>query len=405
MPLAAMTVGGGSGLFYVILLLCLFRCLTREGGWRETMHGLRPYAALIGALAVPLCAIGLSQYAHGSFHGPSLERGLRISLGFPIVLGALLSIDPARLRNAYWGIAAAGWASAGIVFWLALPAWNRPNTPQYNAVGYGSLMALWLFITLYGLGWALSKRPRLEKHFKILTAVVIFAGFILTQTRTGWMALPLFLFLGMWLFGHMRRPLRAFGLLAAVLAVLVALGSANQALRTRVMQGVQELQECHGAKATADTSVCIRLQLWRASVQMIEAEPLFGLGSPARFAPELQARVATGVVSPFVAQDFGEPHNDMLHMLSSYGLLGGLGLVLLYGAPACVFLRRLTTANPAPIRVAAAMGTALVLGFAIFGLTELMFRSMQNVSLYITLLAWFLALCHKHQDTRAQAPL
>lgn len=401
MPIAAMTIGGGSTLFYVILLLCLFRCLTRNGGWQETLRSLKNYRVVIGAMAVPLCAIALSQIAHGSLHGPSLERGLRISLGFPIILGALLSIPAIRLRNAYWGIAAAGWASAGIVFWLALPEWNRPATPQYNAVGYGNLMLLWLFITLYGLGWALSSRPRLEKYFKAMTVVWIFAGFILTQTRTGWMAIPFFLFVGMWLFGHMRRPLRAFGLLVAGIAVLVALGATNDALRTRVQQGVQELRECHGANATADTSVCIRLQLWRASVEMIEAEPAFGLGSPARFAPELQARVASGVVSPFVAKDFGEPHNDMLHMLSSYGLAGGLALILLYAAPACFFLRRLTMANSPEIRVAAAMGTAVSVGFAIFGLTELMFRSMQNVSLYVTLLAWFIALCHENRSERA----
>lgn len=401
MPIAAMTVGGGSALFYVILLFCLFRCLTRDGGLRATLCVLKDYRVVIGAMAVPLCAIALSQIAHGSLHGPSLERGLRISLGFPIMLGALLSIPSARLRNAYWGIAAAGWAAAGIVFWLALPAWNRPATPQYNAVGYGNLTLLWLFITLYGLGWTLLRRPRLEKYFKTITVVWVFAGFVLTQTRTGWMAIPLFLFVGMWLFGHMRRPLRAFGLLVAGVAVLVALGATNDALRNRVQQGVQELRECHGANATADTSVCIRLQLWRASVEMIEAEPAFGLGSPARFAPELQARVASGVVSPFVAKDFGEPHNDMLHMLSSYGIAGGLALILLYAAPACFFLRRLTMANAPEIRVAAAMGTAVSVGFAIFGLTELMFRSMQNVSLYVTLLAWLIALCHENRRERA----
>lgn len=400
MPLAAMTIGGGSTLFYVILLLCLLRCLTRDGGWRETLYSLKDYRVVIGALAVPLCAIAISQFAHGSLHGPSLERGLRISLGFPILLGALLSISSTRLQNAYWGIAAAGWASAGVVFWLALPEWNRPATPQYNAVGYGNLMLLWLFITLYGLGWPLSRRLQLEKYFKVVAVIWIFAGFILTQTRTGWMAIPLFLFVGMWLFGHMRHPLRALGLLIAGIAALVALGATNDALRTRVQQGVQELRECHGANATADTSVCIRLQLWRASVEMIEADPAFGLGSPARFAPELQAKVASGVVSPFVAKDFGEPHNDMLHMLSSYGVPGGLALVLLYAVPACFFLRRLSMAHAPRIRVAAAMGTAVSLGFAIFGLTELMFRSMQNVSLYVTLLAWLTALCHEERHDR-----
>ncbi|WP_342066404.1 O-antigen ligase family protein [Achromobacter kerstersii] len=401
LPVAAMTLGGASTLFYAIVLACLIRCVHRPGGWRETLHDLTPYRYVIGALTVPICAIVLSQLAHGSFHSASIERGLRISLAFPIILGAMLSIDAKLLRYAAGGISVAALASAAIVFWLVFPRWNRPDTPQYNAVGYGNLLLLWLVFIVYAWNWALTKRPQLEKCVTGLIIVSAFAGFVLTQTRTGWLAIPLFVLIALWLFGKPRQPLKAIGLLAGSLAILVALGSSNQALRARVAQGIQEVQECHGSQATADTSMCIRLQLWRASLQMIEAEPVFGLGSPERFVPELEARVATGVVSPFVAQDFGEPHNDILQIQTTYGLLGSLGLMLLYAAPAYVYFRRLAAQSPMPIRIAAAMGLALTLGFAIFGLTELMFRSMQNISLYVTLVAWLLALSDKNSDVRA----
>lgn len=110
-------------------------------------------------------------------------------------------------------------------FLAGLSRWNRPDTPQYNAVTYSNLMLLWLFITFCSMGWQLTKHPRLEKSVKALTVIVVFAGFVLTQTRTGWMAIPLFLFVAMWLFGHLRHPFRAFGLLVAGVAILVAIGS------------------------------------------------------------------------------------------------------------------------------------------------------------------------------------
>lgn len=44
------------------------------------------------------------------------------------------------------------------------------------------------------------------------------------------------------------------------------------------------------------------------------------------------------------------------------------------------------------IRVAAAMGTALCVGFIIFGITETMFRSMRMLSFYAVMIALLLAL-------------
>lgn len=399
-PLLAITVGGGSAIFYLLLLACLAACCLREGGWRASVHSLRPYRGVVAALFVMLGAIVISQIAHGNVHGPSIERGARVSVAFPIFLAAMLGIDRRHLQQALWGVVLAGLTAAAIVFWLALPAFVRPDTPQHNAVTYGNLMLLFLVLAAYGTGWHLTAGRRLESGFKVAAAAVVFAAFILTQTRTGWMAIPLFVVVGLWLFAKVKHPGKMFAALGVACALLVALGSTNEALRARVAQGIQEAEACQGAGATADTSVCIRLQLWRASRQIIEEHPLFGLGNTQRFIPELEARVATGVVSPFVSQNFGEPHNDMLNMLTSYGVLGGVALILLYGAPAVVFFRRLGASHPREVRVAAAMGLALTLGFAVFGLTELMFRTMKTLGLYVILAAWLLAL----SDGGAAAP-
>lgn len=392
LPIVNLTTGGGSGLFYVLLVFCLVRCFTREGGIQETIRSLGNNKAVIAAMLLPLVAIAISQLAHGSIHPPSLERGARFSIAFPIMLGAFLSIDRQTLRQTIWGFLVAGWAATATVLWLILPNFNRPNTPEYNAVGYGNLLLLTLVFVAYSVRWPLTRHVRLEKALKIITAIVLFGAFVLTQTRTGWMAVPVFFAIGLLLFGNFRHPVKLVSVVALGLALLVALGATSHALRERVSQGFHEVQECQSANTIADTSVCIRFQLWRASVQMVEAAPWTGLGSTDKFQDELQARVATGVVSPFVASDFGEPHNDMLHMLTSFGLLGGIALVMVYGIPAIVFLRRFSSRHPQALRTAAAMGLALTVGFAIFGLTELMFRGMRTISLYTALLAWLIAL-------------
>lgn len=398
LPVVNLTTGGGSGVFYVLLAACLVKCLARDGGWRATIEGLSSHKPVIIATFLPLLAVVLSQLAHGTYHAPSLERGARFAIAFPILLGAFLAVDRQTLRQSVWGLLVAGWASASIVIWLVLPDFRRPNTPEYNAVGYGNLMLLAAVLIAYSIQWGLTPYPRLERALKVATSIVLFGTFVLTETRTGWMALPVFFVIGLLLLGKFRHPLKLLGIAALGIAALAALGSTSQALRERVGQGFDEVRECQTTNRLAETSVCIRLQLWRASADMIEQHPWFGLGSTAKFSPELHARATTGMVAPFVAEDFGEPHNDMLQMLTSFGLLGGIALLAVYAAPALAFARRLHSRHPVDVRTAAAMGLALTLGFAIFGFTELMFRGMRTISLYVTLAAWLIALSTPRQS-------
>jgi O-antigen ligase len=82
----------------------------------------------------------------------------------------------------------------------------------------------------------------------------------------------------------------------------------------------------------------------------------------------------------------------MMQALSSFGILGGIGLLLMYFAPVWVFVRRMSRRYPRESRVAAAMGAAVCLGFAVFGITELMFRGMRTVGFYTMFVALFLML-------------
>jgi len=385
---------GGSGIFYALLACCLVRCFTRVGGMRATLRSLGGYKTLLIAFLLPLLAILLSQFVLGTSHGPSIERGARFSVALPILLGAFLSLDQQVLRQTIWGPMAAGWAATAIVVydWSTLPTLYRPETPGYNAVGYGNLMLLMLVMLIYSLPWTLTRFACAEKILKIVTAIALFGAFILTQTRTGWLAVPVFFAIAVLLFGKLRHPFKLGAAVVAGTLVLVALGASNAALRLRVEQGFNEFRQCQSSTPTADTSVCVRLQLWRTASAMIEDSPWFGAGRTDTFNDALQAQATQGLVAPEVARGFGEPHNDMLQMLASFGILGGIALFIVYAAPLAVFLRRFGSNHPDASRAAAAMGLALTLGFAIFGITELMFRGMRTIGMYTAMVAWLLAL-------------
>ncbi|AZY47799.1 O-antigen ligase family protein [Bordetella avium] len=393
--LLLITASGGSTAFYLTLLLSIAAL-----GCREQALDLSAYRKLIVAACLPLAAMLLIAVLHGSLSSINLERGLRLALGMPLLLAGLQATGPQRLKHVLWGTLAAGWvAIVSLIALIGTHLSERPLTPEYNAVSYGNLLLLFGVINLFSLSWPLTRYRRSEIAFKLLTTLVTFAGFIITQTRSGWLALPIFVALALLVYARFRHPLRLFAALIVVLAGLIAVGSLSPALVKRVELGRQQLTECE-ANPLVNSSICVRLQLWRAAWGMMLDNPIKGVGASG-FSPALQKMAAEGKVSPYVAEDFGEPHNDMLDALALYGIPGGLALLLLYAIPAVFFLRRLAYDLPQQVRAAAAMGASTSLGFAAFGLTELMFRGMRTLGLYVILIALFAVLSSAANGARA----
>ena len=402
MPLLLLaTFSGGSKAYYAIMLACVMIVATMP---RDRLALLSPYRAVLIAFTLPLLAALASVALTGSWADNSFERGLRLAVGAPLLLTALLYLGHTRLRPALWGLALAGWAATLNVLRLIYPDLSeRPVTEHYNAVGYGNLMLLMATLTLFSLPIRMTRYPRAEVIVKLLTVAVTFAGFILTQTRTGWMALPIFIGLALILFGRLRHPLRLAGALVGILVVLVALGSLSPTLRDRFELGLNQSGECL-EHTQADTSVCVRVQLWRASIDMALEQPLTGVGSGRAFERTLRQYHEEGRVSEYVAHNFGEPHNDLLEALAVHGIPGAIALLLLYFVPAATFLRRLGDDLPPGVRAAAAMGAATCLGFAAFGLTEFMFRGMRTLGFYVVLVMLFLTLSDIRLADRRKKP-
>jgi O-antigen ligase len=321
----------------------------------------------------------------------------------------LLAMQYVPVRYVQWalvlGFGVAGVVSAAIVLYLALPDFVRPLTPGHNAVTYGNYLVYMAVVAVFSMGWTLTRWYRTEQLVKCVFAVVTFAGFVLTQSRTGWLAMPVFVLLGAVLFVGLRCRYRLSAAVVLALAVLVGVFSSNDTLRQRAVEGYNEVVSCQGEGALQLTSVCIRLQLYRASIDMFKEHPLVGIGDGGRFHGEMvRSSHPKGLVSDYVIDPkdyFGEPHNDLLFKLASFGLPGFLGLLLAYLAPCWYFVRRLGAAVPQQARVAAAMGLALCLGFMIFGFTETMFRRMHTLSFYAVFVAVLLSL----SDPRRYVPV
>lgn len=386
--LLMITMEGGSAGFYLAILLSIVLLVLPSATPPLLPPSKRAYAWLAGGMAVMLVGVLLSLAVHGIWKGSEVEKAARL-LSMLLVLGAALRVPRALLSRALLGAMPAVWCAAAIIGSLAIETGHRPATQQFNAVTYGDLTLLFAAISLLSLGLQLTRFRRTEATLKLLSGVLGVVAFLWTQTRGGLLAVPCFALIGLLVMG------RRMGWVKIVAGVLLAVGimalaTHDGALRDRIDAGVSEYGDC-GEDHLADTSVCIRLQLWGAAVHMIREEPLVGVGGGDRFRQELERQATEGRVSAMVARDFGETHNDLLYFLATYGVLGGLGLVLVYLSPSLLLLPRLWRGDH-DSRLFAAAGLSICVAFTVFGITEMMLRDMRTASFYAAWVALLLAL-------------
>lgn len=394
-----------SGLFYATLALCLGILGVRRFQGAASLS--LEYRPLIVCFSLLLLAVSASSLYYGAWPGANGEGAIRLFLGFWVSLLALQYVPARYLQWSVQGFAVAGVASAAVVLYLAWPDFQRPETPAHNAVTYGNYMVYMAVVAVFSMGWRLTRYPKLEFLLKSAAAVSTLLGFVLTQTRTGWLAIPVFVLIAIVLFLGMQQWRKALLAFVVTIAGFLAVFSSSDALRERAAEAYHDTLSCTGEGALQVTSACVRIQLYRASIDMFQQRPFVGLGDGGRFNDALvNEAYPKGLVGDFLISEdefFGEPHNDLLFMLVSFGIPGFLGLLAAYLAPCWYFVRRLGASVPQPARVAAAMGLALCLGFLIFGLTETMFRRMHTLSFYAVFVAVFISLSDPRRYTSASA--
>ena len=376
----------------ILVITCIAICCVQPGGIGAAIHALRPYKVLFFSLLVMPLTVFMSMLWSHAFLGGDAERAGRVFIGTLTILAACLTLDPAWLRQSSWGLMTGVLGGTANLIWASWPHMSRPDMDQYTTVGFSNILLLLTILVLFSLGWQLSRFKRTEQLLKLTVVIVGMFGVIIANTRSSWVAMPFFIVIGLILIGRFISGWRL--VLAGIVAVAIAAGAffANPYLVSRANLAVKEYVDCRTITPIADTSVCIRLQLWRASWHMFKANPLLANAGAGSFEEKLAELHKKGIVSELTSKEFGEPHNDLFFALANYGLMGLLAFLLMYGVPALMFARRLQTRFPQEIRIAAAMGLAVCAGFVAFGLTEAMFRSMRMLSFYTVLIAWLLAL-------------
>lgn len=307
-----------------LLLLLPFVALTAKGGSRVSWR-LPAIAALCGAVLLAQLASGRLLFA-----GDAWMVALYVGLWLAAVLaGGLMAAtvpgrgDAMNALTAAWlfaavlsiGIALVQWTGALSlgVFEAGLPSGARP----FGNVAQPNHLCTLCFLGLCGLLW-LQQRQRVSGAAFWLGAIFLLWGMVMSQSRTGWLQVALLVLWGLAL--HARAGLR---IARSQLLALGALFAAGVLLWPVV---------CDALLLTSSRSLGdqmqagVRLPYWRAMLDAIGREPLWGYGWQQVGAA--QERVALD--HPIMGTYFEHSHNVLLDLLLWNGIpLGGLIAALL----------------------------------------------------------------------------
>jgi O-antigen ligase/tetratricopeptide (TPR) repeat protein len=272
-----------------------------------------------------------------------------------------VAVVASAAASAYALLQAAGHDPVG---WSATSDYMGAVRP-FAMLGHPNLLAAYL-VMAWPLTVAFAERASRARHwFAVamlgLVCLLAAAAVVAALSRAAWLAAlaMLLLLLAGWWRGTRRGALTFALLLVVGCAAMVAAGLTSPALRTRLSDRIGHLTDS-GARS----------YVWRAAWELFRERPVVGWGMDS-------FRLAFGHVRPpeLARLEWNttptRAHNELLHVLATQGLVGGLAVLFLLGALGRAAWRasRRASVEDRPFVIAVVAGIAAFLVQDFFGFT------------------------------------
>ncbi|MES2295997.1 MAG: O-antigen ligase family protein [Pseudomonadota bacterium] len=380
-PLLSLVSAAGVGLCAMLFVLAQL-ALLRDGWsmlrrhWRATRPVLFAFATLLALEAARALALEPSALAS------ALEKPLRMLLAVSAMLLVQVAC-PARQWQWLWrGASVAALAGAALAAWQRWGVGLERPGGVLNPITFGNFAACLALLSMAAL---VDARSLPRASLALGGALAGMAASLLSGSRGGWIILVLAT-AALCKVSRGRLGKLAF---ASTLLLLSACWLAPQTgVRQRLSDGAADISRYLGGDGTA-TSLSIRLELWKAGLMLARQHPWRGQ-STAQYKAQMHRWVEQGRLGQavFAAPEAPHLHNDALQVLVTRGLPGLAAWLATLLLPLRFFARQLAAA-PDGSRGPALAGLLLVLAYASFGLSEVMFWSLKG-SLFYALMVFLL---------------
>lgn len=221
------------------------------------------------------------------------------------------------------------------------------------------------FISLafFALFYSFLKEGVVSYFYLVLSLLLIFV-LILHGTRGTWIGLPLVL-IAYTLHFYKYKIKKVILMLSLSLSfILINIVWDNSPIKNRLQQFSADTVQL--AENNYKTSSGVRIFLWKESLEIFENNQIIGVGGYG-----IEAHNCELKESGQLPTCFQHMHNIFFHELAAHGILGLLGLVLIYGSILLFFIKKfLRYFSNFELRGYALLGIIYVVYYLICGLTE-----------------------------------
>jgi len=324
-----------------------FLFVKKEANYQDSDEAMRWRWIISFTLIGPVLAVAIGQLLRGEFYPPNFDAPLRLALCAPIFLahsfGWLNRKDKEPIAFFWMKFsfpAALIWTFLYKSSWtsMRLPGevWglNRITTYFVDALSFGSFTLLFSLLSIAALSFFWSILSITNRVFILIS---IFSGLylsVMSGSRTGWLVLPLFLFI--WIrgfawqqYGKMKAILGAFLFLAS-LSVLIPL---QPVLVEKIYMALSEISNYNWYSLNPDNSVGMRISFYRMAVFYFLENPFKGWGDLGWMklidSPEI-SQYATAFTRDYAKNGF---HNEVFTSAVRSGMWGLISSIAILFVP------------------------------------------------------------------------
>ena len=348
LPLGLFTVKGwASGLSFACAALAILIITSRSLNSKVNEQDTFWIQLLLLMFTLPLFSVMLSSALRGEWIWANFDSASRFFIAAPIFyvvfrnkirpthqwqylipIGLILTLISTAFLPGYYGVINLFDDSRLAIYFV------DPLTLGYLSLTLGMLS--FFSINMY------SKNRWFVIILKIIGVAVGFYISLKTQSRTGWLAIPLALFLLLWLHGPKNKILSTFIALIISVVLTISIYQASPTVQNRVHDALVDLKNYKLYQVNSESSIGERISFVRMGFHYYKLSPLYGWGLQGYMVhandPELVVFASESTrASPGRGSLF---HSEFTTNAVAYGLLGIIYTLLIFFAPLTLCIRQ-----------------------------------------------------------------